>query len=66
MTPFVNSISCTELCEILRRAGYPEDVIQEIAARMPDTVVLDHEAQTLERYGVTLDHLTDLMGGSPC
>lgn len=65
MTLFAPTISHAEFCQVLRRAGYPEDVLDEIVAQLPDPIDVDRDEPVLERCGVTLDHLTDLMGGSP-
>jgi hypothetical protein len=65
MTLFAQTISQAEFCRVLRRAGYPEDVLEDLVAQLPDPIDVDRDEPVLQRYGVTLDHLTDLMGGSP-
>ena len=59
------TISHAEFCRVLRRAGYPEGVLEEVIAQLPDPIAVERDEPVLERYGVTLDHLTDLMGASP-
>jgi hypothetical protein len=58
-------IARAELVQILRRAGYPVEVSDEIASRFPDPLDPDRESPLLQRYGVTRERLVDQMGGSP-
>jgi hypothetical protein len=50
---------------VLRRAGFSEEVIGEIASQLPDPIDLDRDSAFLLRHGITRDALTDRMGGSP-
>jgi len=59
------TISKAEGARILRRTGYSADFIQEVQDQLADPIDIDRDAPTLERYGITNEHLMDLMGGSP-
>jgi hypothetical protein len=50
---------------VLRRAGFPEEVINKLASQLPDPIDIDRESSLLDRYGITMETLTDRMGGSP-
>jgi hypothetical protein len=54
-----------EFARVLRRVGYPVAVIDEITAQLADPIDVDRDARILTSYGVTYDHLMDLMGVSP-
>ena len=58
-------ISRDECARILRRAGYPPEVVKELIAQLPDPVDVDRDAAILARYGVTRGRLMELMGASP-
>ena len=64
MTPALR-ISHAQFRRVLRRAGYPTDVIDAITAQLPDPIDADRDGPVLDRCGVTLDGLVDAMGGSP-
>lgn len=59
------TISKEEGARVLRRAGYSPELIQEIFDQLDDPVDVNRDAQTLSRYGISRDHLIDMMGGSP-
>jgi hypothetical protein len=50
---------------VLRRAGYPADVIDEITGQLHDPIDADRDRYILERYGVTQARLMNAMGASP-
>lgn len=58
-------VSRTEVVRLVRHAGYPTELIEEIAAQLPDCVEVEGEWQLLERYGLTRERLMERMGGSP-
>ena len=58
-------ITHAELFQLLRRAGYGTEVIDEIAAQLPDPIDVDRDSRILEIYGVTCEGLMDRMGASP-
>jgi hypothetical protein len=57
--------SKAEVLAVLRRAGVSEQTIDELDARLPDPVDVRRDAGVLLRYGITVDRITDRMGGSP-
>jgi hypothetical protein len=59
------TVSKAEGARVLRRAGYSVELIREIYDQLADPIDLDRDAPTLSRYGITTEHLMDLMGGSP-
>ena len=59
------TLSKAEGVRVLRRAGYSTELIQEILDQLADPMDLDRDAPTLSRYGITREHLIDVMGGSP-
>ena len=50
---------------VLRKAGFSEEVINELASKLPDPIDVDRDSSLLLRYGVTMETLTDRLGGSP-
>jgi hypothetical protein len=57
--------SKAEVLAVLRRAGIPEETLQTLNAALEDPVDLRRDGNLLALHGVTLDVLTDRMGGSP-
>jgi hypothetical protein len=51
--------------DVVRRAGYPREIIDEIELQLPDPVDYDRDQGLLVRYGITLDQLINRLGGSP-
>jgi hypothetical protein len=64
MTPDVR-VSHAEASRVLRRVGYPPEVIKEILAQLADPIDPNRDSKVLERYGVTREHLMGRMGASP-
>jgi hypothetical protein len=62
---YQHTIPKNEAMAVLNRAGFPPEVIDEIASQLADPVDLDRDSSLLLRYGITRDELTDRMGGSP-
>ena len=60
-----NTIPKAEAMAVLKRAGFPPEVIDEIASQLSDPVDVDRDSSLLLRYGITRDELADRMGGSP-
>lgn len=50
---------------MLRRAGYPDEVIREVLSQLPDPIDLQRDHQILARYGLRTERLIDRLGGSP-
>lgn len=59
------TISKAEAARVLRRAGYSAELIREIHDQLADPIDLDRDAPTLSRYGISREHLVEMMGGSP-
>ena len=64
MTPGIR-ISHGEFAQLLQRVGYPPEVIEEIAAQLPDPIDVDRDAHVLGRYNLTRGRLMELLGASP-
>jgi hypothetical protein len=58
-------ISQAEFVQLLRRVGYPRELIEEIAAQLADPIDVERDSHILERYGLTREHLMDRLGASP-
>jgi hypothetical protein len=58
-------ISHAEFARILRRVGYPPDVVDEIKAQLPDPIDVERDAPILARYDLTRGRLMEIMGASP-
>ena len=58
-------ISHAEFARVLKRAGYPPDVIAEIAAQLADPIDVDRDAHVLDRYNLSRGRLMEVMGASP-
>jgi len=59
------TISKAEAARVLRRTGYSPETIRAVQDQLDDPIDLDRDAETLLRYGITREHLTATMGGSP-
>ena len=58
-------LSHAEFARVLKRAGYPPEVIEEIAAQLADPIDVDRDAHILDRYNLTRGRLMEVMGASP-
>jgi hypothetical protein len=58
-------ITHAEFGRLLRRAGYPPELIEEIAAQLPDPIDVGRDAHVLTRYDLTRGRLMEIMGASP-
>ena len=58
-------LSHAEFARVLKRAGYPPEVIEEVAAQLADPIDVDRDAHILDRYSLTRGHLMQVMGASP-
>lgn len=58
-------ISQAECVQLLRRVGYPRELIEEIAAQLADPIDVERDSHILEQYGLTRQHLMDRLGASP-
>ena len=59
------SRSHEEVARVLRRAGYPDEIIREVLSQLPDPIDLQRDQQILARYGLSPGRLMDRLGGSP-
>jgi len=50
---------------VLRRVGVPEQTVQTLNVALKDPVHLRRDGNLLASYGITVDRLVDLLGGSP-
>jgi hypothetical protein len=61
--------SKAEVLAVLRRAGVPEQTVQQLNAALEDPVDLRRDDALLASFGVThdnlIDNLIDRLGGSP-
>jgi hypothetical protein len=62
---YQHTIPKKEAMAALHRAGFPPEVIDEIASQLGDPVDLDRDSSLFLRYGITREELDDRMGGSP-
>jgi hypothetical protein len=60
-----HTIPKSEAIAVLTRAGFPPEVIDEVASQLSDPIDFDRDSSLLLRYGITREELTDRMGGSP-
>jgi hypothetical protein len=60
-----NTVPKAEAIAVFKRAGFPAEVIDEIASQLSDLIDIDRDSSLLLRYGITRDELADRMGGSP-
>jgi hypothetical protein len=58
-------ISHTEAEQILRRAGYSQERIEDVLRDLPDPIDTEREATALAKLGLSPNQLMDRMGGSP-
>jgi hypothetical protein len=58
-------LSHAEFARVLKRAGYPPDIIEEVAAQLADPIDVDRDAHILDRYNLTRGRLMQVMGASP-
>jgi hypothetical protein len=55
-------ISHAEFDQLLRRVGYPPELIEKIAAQLPDPIDVDRDSRILGHYGLTREHIMDRLG----
>jgi hypothetical protein len=58
-------ISHAESRQILRRAGYTHEQIEEVLRHLPDPIDTDRDEAELFKFGVSTGTLVERMGGSP-
>ena len=50
---------------MMRRIGYPPDVVEEIKTQVPDPIDVERDAPILARYNLTRGRLMEILGASP-
>ena len=58
-------LSHAEAAQILRRAGYSQEWIENALRQLPDPIDTERDGEALFRLGVSPGTLMDRMGGSP-
>ena len=58
-------ISHVEAKQMLRRAAYHQERIDDLLRHLPDPIDTKRDAEALFKLGVSRDTLMDRMGGSP-
>jgi hypothetical protein len=58
-------ISHAEAKQMLRRAGYPQERIDDVLRHLPDPIDTERDGEAVFKLGVSRDTLMDRMGGSP-
>jgi hypothetical protein len=59
------SRSHEQVRRVLRRAGYPDEFIDEVLGELPDPIDLRRDEHILGRYGLSSERLMERLGGSP-
>lgn len=58
-------LSHAQATQILRRAGYDPERIEDLLRDLPDPIDIDRDGDVLVKRGIDRDQLNDRMGGSP-
>jgi hypothetical protein len=58
-------VSHAEATQVLRRAGYPQERIDDVLRHLPDPIDTERDAAACFKLGLSVDSLVDRMGGSP-
>ena len=58
-------ISHAQAVEVLRRAGYSPERIQDLLSELPDPIDPERDGIALVKRGMSAEQLMDRMGGSP-
>jgi hypothetical protein len=58
-------ISHAKAEQILQRAGYSQERIDDVLRHVPDPIDTERDGETLLKVGVSRGILIDRMGGSP-
>jgi hypothetical protein len=58
-------VSHAEAERALRRAGYPQEQIEELLRHLPDPIDTERDAAACFKLGLSVGSLMDRMGGSP-
>ena len=58
-------VSHAEAEQVLRRAGYPQERIDDLLRQLPDPIDTERDAAACFKLGLSVGTLVDRMGGSP-
>ena len=58
-------VSHADAEQIMRRAGYSPEQIEEALRDLPDPIDTERDRDAVFKHGISLTTLTDRMGGSP-
>jgi hypothetical protein len=58
-------VSHAEAEQVLRRAGYPQERIDDMLRQLPDPIDTERDAAACFNLGLSVGTLVDRMGGSP-
>ena len=58
-------ISHGEAEQMMRRAGYPREQIENALRQLPDPIDAERDSDVLVKYGMSPGALMDRMSGSP-
>ena len=60
-----NLVSHAEAANVLRNAGHSQKQIDDVLRHLDDTFDVERDSVALTKLGLSIDTLTDRMGGSP-
>jgi len=55
----------SEAEQMLRRAGYPQELIEKMMRDLPDPIDTERDAEAFTKWGISEEALMDRMGASP-
>ena len=55
----------SEAEQMLRRAGYPQELIEKMMRDLPDPIDTQRDAEAFTKWGISEEALMDRMGASP-
>ena len=55
----------SEAKQMLRRAGYPQELIEKMMRDLPDPIDTERDAEAFTKWGISEEALMDRMGASP-
>jgi hypothetical protein len=58
-------VSHAEAEQLLRRAGYSQERIEDVLRHFPDPIDTERDGEALFEHGLSAGSLMDRMGGSP-
>jgi hypothetical protein len=58
-------VSHEEVTQVLERAGYSQERIEEVLREFPDPIDTERDGDALFKHGISAGTLMDRMGGGP-